>query len=191
MSSPSGLWGVGINLANAKSADGRSGDGSSGRSGLPTNTEVWSLGGENRFVWEVDISKLAPGPQRLITSVIDVAGQVSTAETSFVVQPPNPIVLVISPIQNQVVKGKLEIRALISTPAGSGKTVSFVGIAAENGVDYQPAKAQFNSGRGYSFKMPSKYVSSSISGSQTAFSASWIIRLLEGKTWKLSDRIRG
>ena len=181
MSSSSGLWGVGINLANAKSLDGRGGDGSSGRSGLPTNTEVWSLGGESRFVWEVDISKLAPGPQRLITSVIDVAGQVSTAETSFVVQTPNPVVTVISPAQNQVVKGKVEIRALVSTPIGSGKTLRFVGIAADNGVDYQPAKAQFTAGRGYTYNIPSKYVSSGISGSQTSFNASWTVDFSKSK----------
>jgi hypothetical protein len=181
MSSSSGLWGVGINLANAKSLDGRSGDGSSGRSGLPTNTEVWSLGGESRFVWEVDISKLAPGPQRLIASVIDVAGQVSTAESSFVVQPPNPVVTVISPAQNQVVKGKVEIRALVSTPIGSGKTLRFVGIAADNGVDYQPAKAQFTAGRGYTYNIPSKYVSSGISGSQTNFNASWTVDFSKSK----------
>ena len=181
ISSPNGLWGVGINLANAKSLDGRAGDASSGRSGLPMNTEVWSLGGENRFAWEVNISKLTPGPQRLVVSVIDVAGQVSLAETSFIVQAPNPVITVISPALNQVVKGKAEIRALISTPVGSGKYLSFVGISADNGIDYQPAKAQFNSGRGYSWNIPSKYVSSSIIGLQTTFNAVWTIDFSKSK----------
>ena len=181
MSSSSGLWGVGINLQNAISQDGRRGDGGSGRAGLPLNTQVWSLGGESRFVWDVDISKITPGSQRLIVSAIDLAGQVATAEVSFVVQAPNPVVMVLSPISNQVVKGKIEVRALISTPVGSGKYLSFIGISADNGIDYQPAKAQFNSGRGYSWNIPSKYVSSSIIGSQTTFNAVWTIDFSKSK----------
>ena len=176
-----GLWGVGINQAKAISADGRAGDSSNNRYQVPSNTQLWSLGGESRFSWTVDISNVTTGTQRLIVSVIDISGQVSTAEVSYVVQLPNPIVLVVSPIQNQVVKGKVEIRALVSTPIGSEKTLRFVGIAADNGVDYQPAKAQFTAGRGYTYNIPSKYVSSGISGSQTNFNASWTVDFSKSK----------
>jgi hypothetical protein len=128
------------------------------------------------FAIVIDATGLSNGAHTFEALIQDSTGKRSTwASLPFTVILPLPIVTIVSPSEIQSVKGKIEVRALISTPGGSVGAISFVGIRANNGIDSQPAKPQFPQGWNSSRKLSSSYVSNSIPGSPSVVNAIWTI----------------
>ena len=168
MNSKVGDVAVGVNDGSAR-PDGNFGTTSRSVSNLPPGTQLWNAGSSKSFKWTLDTSLWPIGQRRIIVSVVDRANQLATAEVLINVLSVKPSVVITSPVQNQIVKGKYTFTAFVSAASTAGRTLTNVGISE------QSATPQFSSGYGYSYQIPSKYKTSSISGKTSGFSVSWVV----------------
>ena len=168
MGSSIGDVAVGINSQNA-SPSGYYSSTYRSVSGLPSNTQLYNAGSATSFRWTLDASAWAVGSQTIIASVVDKSNQLATAEVLISIQSVKPSVVIVSPAQSQTVKGKYTVTAFVTAASTAGRTLTNVGISE------QSATPQFQSGYGYSYRMPSKYRSVSLPGSVSSQSISWTV----------------
>jgi hypothetical protein len=141
---------------------------SSGASGIPAETQLWSAGRSTTFKWILDTTKFSVGQKTIFVSVIDRANQVVSQPIVLDVQSIKPTIAIISPTNNQAVKGKVTFRAYFGASAMDQRTIRYVGVSEPN------AKNLFSGSYGYS-RLPSRYEDFSVPGGVTTFDASWTV----------------
>jgi hypothetical protein len=167
MSSTLGDLLVGISGGVANPASYAPSVGSSAR-GIPADTQLWNAGRNNTFRWSLDTTRFGVGTKTIFVTVIDRANQVVSQQLTLDIQSIKPTVAVITPTNNQAVKGKVTFRAFFGASAMAQRTIRTIGISDSN------AKSLFNGSPSYS-RLPGRYQSFSIPGGLSTFDASWTI----------------
>jgi hypothetical protein len=136
--------------------------------GVPSGSQLWSAGRSTSFKWVLDTTSLGVGQKTFFVSVIDRANQVVTQPLSLDIQSTKPTISILSPASNQVVKGKVTVRAIFGSAAMAQRTIRHIGISESS------AKNQFNGSYGSS-RLPGRYEDYTIASGQSTFDATWII----------------
>jgi hypothetical protein len=141
---------------------------SSSAQGIPSETQLWSAGRNTSFKWVVDTTRFSVGQKTIFISVIDRANQVVSQSLTLDIQSTKPTIAIISPTNNQAVKGKVTFRAYFTSSAMDQRTIRYIGISEPN------AKNLFSGSYGYS-RLPNRYEDFSVPGGVTTFDASWTV----------------
>jgi hypothetical protein len=159
---------VGISAPNAEDT-GYHSRASLPAQGVPANVRLWNAGSEKTFKWEMDTKQLPLGMNLIEFYVIDISNQVVKSQIYIKVENTKPIISIVSPKQDQVVKGKLTIRAIIDTSRAGGRSIAYVGISEAN------AKSNWGGEYAYS-RLPGKYSDFSVTQDIVySFDAVWTI----------------
>ena len=148
-----------VNYASSTSSNAR---------GIPAGSQLWSAGRSTSFKWVLDTTKLSTGVTTIFVTVIDRANQVISQPLTLDIQSIKPTVAIITPANNQAVKGKVTFRAYFGASAMAQRTIRYVGISESN------AKNLFNGGYGYS-RLPGRYQDLTVPSGLTTFDASWTV----------------
>ena len=165
MSSTIGELFVGISGGAATPSNYAQSASSSAR-GIPAETQLWNAGRSNTFKWVIDTTRFGTGSKTIFVTVIDRANQVVSQPLTLDIQSIKPTIAIITPANNQAVKGKVTFRAYFGASAMAQRTIRYVGISESN------AKNLFNGGYGYS-RLPGKYQDLTVPSGLTTFDASW------------------
>ena len=159
---------VGISAPNAEDSDYHS-RASLPAQGVPANIRLWNAGSEKTFKWQMDTKQLPLGMNLIEFYVVDAANQVVKAQIYITVVSTKPTISIVSPKQDQTVKGKLTIRAIIDTSRAAGRSIAYVGISEAN------AKSNWGGEYAYS-RLPGKYSDFSVTQDIVySFDAVWTI----------------
>jgi hypothetical protein len=141
---------------------------SSSALGVPLGSQLWSVGSATSFKWLLDTTKMTPGLNNIVVTVIDRANQVVTQSVPLDIQSSKPSVSILSPTLGQALKGKITFKAFFGTSQLAQRNIKSIGISEVN------AKSQFDGSRSNS-GLPSKYLSFSVPGSVSLFEGTWTI----------------
>ena len=157
---------VGTTAQNASPESGYFYTTSSNAAGIPSGTTLWDAKSEKSFKWSVDATTWTPGPRTISFIVIDKTNQVVTAQLSVNVLSVKPTVSIVSPREGQSLKGKVAIRAIFTSMAAAGRSISYVGIS-------EPT-AKWTQGGEYAFSnLSNRYTDFSVTGRPSNFEATW------------------